>query len=192
MFNKDHVYWFAMRVTYGRQLKVSEELKKYGVEHFLPMKHVNKKEHGHVKTKTVPAVSNLIFIHDTMNNITELKHQYGYVSTLRYMVKYSLAHPEFPHKIVTIGECQMEQFMRVCQTDLSQITYLTAEELQHHTQAHVVITSGPFKGVHGVIKRVKKNKCVVIELEGVAGVAINFVPKNFIMVEEPPKQTCEG
>lgn len=41
---------------------------------------------------------------------------------------------------------------------------------------HVLITGGVFDGVTGVIRRVKRCKRVVIELEGIATVAIAFVP----------------
>ena len=38
------------------------------------------------------------------------------------------------------------------------------------------IMGGAFEGVEGVIRRVKRCKRVVVELEGVASVAIAFVP----------------
>ena len=40
----------------------------------------------------------------------------------------------------------------------------------------LLITGGAFKGVTGVIRRVKRCKRVVVELEGIASVAIAFVP----------------
>lgn len=40
----------------------------------------------------------------------------------------------------------------------------------------VLITGGVFDGVTGVIRRVKRCKRVVVEIEGVASVAIAFVP----------------
>ena len=38
------------------------------------------------------------------------------------------------------------------------------------------IMGGIFEGVEGVIRRVKRCKRVVVELEGIASVAIAFVP----------------
>ena len=40
----------------------------------------------------------------------------------------------------------------------------------------VKIMGGAFEGVEGVIRRVKRCKRVVVELDGVASVAIAFVP----------------
>jgi transcription antitermination factor NusG len=44
----------------------------------------------------------------------------------------------------------------------------------------VRITGGPFKDVEGVVKRIKKNKSVVVQIEGIAAVAIAFVPANYL------------
>ena len=44
----------------------------------------------------------------------------------------------------------------------------------------VEIISGAFEGVTGVIRRVKRCKRVVVELEGIASVAIAFVPAGLL------------
>ena len=46
----------------------------------------------------------------------------------------------------------------------------------------VKITGGIFEGVTGVIRRVKRCKRVVVELQGIASVAIAFVPA--VMLKE--------
>ena len=45
---------------------------------------------------------------------------------------------------------------------------------------HVLITDGDFKGAEGVIKRIKKRQCVVVQIEGIAAVAITFVPSAWL------------
>lgn len=170
-----------MRITYGRQMKVKPELEALGMEFYLPMKEKVEKKNGHVRHKVVPAISNLIFIHDNQETISQLKQQHGYVSTLRYLVRPNRLDPTIPGEIIVIPDKQMEEFKRVSSAPSDLITFLTEDDLKGHVHAHVVITSGPFKGVHGVIKRVHGNKHVVVEIEGVAGVCINFVPKDFII-----------
>ena len=46
----------------------------------------------------------------------------------------------------------------------------------------VKVNDGFFAGVEGVIKRINKNKRVVVQLEGLAAVAIAFVPSNQIEI----------
>ena len=54
--------WYAIRVTYGRELKFQELLKKAGFETFVPMKRKKIEKEGKKTTIIVPAVSNLCFV----------------------------------------------------------------------------------------------------------------------------------
>jgi transcription antitermination factor NusG len=174
-------HWFPMRVTYGRQLKVAAELEALGVKYFLPMTDKVEKKDGHVRHKTVPAISNLIFLNDCQNTISELKQRSGYVNTLRYITRPNRLEPTAPGEIIIVPDNQMEDFIKVSKAPQNQVTFVSEDDLKGRVHAHVTITSGPFKGVRGVIKRVRGNKHVVVEIEGVAGVCINFVPKEFII-----------
>ena len=44
------------------------------------------------------------------------------------------------------------------------------------------INEGAFAGVEGVIKRIKRNKHVVVQIEGVTAVAITFVPSSYLSI----------
>ena len=44
----------------------------------------------------------------------------------------------------------------------------------------VRVTDGDVKGSEGIIRRIKKNQCVVVQVEGVAAVAITFVPSAWL------------
>jgi len=44
----------------------------------------------------------------------------------------------------------------------------------------VRVIDGPFAGVEGTIVRIQRNKRVVVKIEGVAAVAITFVPPSFL------------
>jgi hypothetical protein len=178
--DKNKVYWFPMRVTYGRQLKVAKELEAMGIDYYLPMMHFPKRKGRSVREVTRPAVSNLIFIRDTLSNITHIKNGLGYVSTLRYMV-WKPSHPaDAPNEIIVVPDAQMDNFIRLCDAAYDHITFLDVTELRGHVHAHVLITNGPFKGIEGVIKRVHGSKHVIVELDGVGGACIDFVPKAFI------------
>ena len=57
--------WFAIRVSYGRVLKVCAMLREDGVECFVPMCTRKVEKDGRKQTVTVPAVSNLGFVRTT-------------------------------------------------------------------------------------------------------------------------------
>ena len=45
-----------------------------------------------------------------------------------------------------------------------------------------MVTDGFFAGVEGKLKRIKKNKHLVVEIEGVMAVAIVFLPPKSLML----------
>lgn len=177
----DEVHWFPMRVTYGRQRKVKELLEEEQMECFLPMMKKTVKQGNRIRHLEVPAISNLIFVHDTMKRITALKQTKAVAAPLRYMTHRSIEYPDAPLEIVFVPDAQMQNFMRAIAGPDEQYTYMTSGQLLGKENGRVLITSGPFEGVEGVIKRVHGNKHVVVELDGVGGVVINFVPKNFMV-----------
>ena len=165
--------WFPMRVTYSRELKVRDELTGLGIEHFLPMKTVLRDEYGsHPRHELVPAVANLIFIRSTKDAITALKHTNAVLEPLRFMIE----RTSEGNCIMTVPDRQMENFMRVASVADDRILYLDEVQWVGKEGRRVRVTGGVFKGTEGVIRRVRRNKCVCVEIAGVVAVAIAFVP----------------
>ena len=170
-----------MRVTYGREQSLKSFLDAVGVENFLPMKTAVSKVGHRIVKKRVPALSNLIFVRDTMEHITQMKQTRAEAEPLRYMVRRALDPQHECNEVIVVPDKQMDNFLLVAAGPEDEYTYLSPMELQGREQGMVKIVSGPFKGVEGVIKRIHGNKQVVVELEGVGGITIHFVPKNFMM-----------
>ena len=156
---RELVRWYPMRVTYDREEIIKEHLDTDRVDSFLPMREEYYADaKGHPRKRTVPAVRNLIFIHSSQKDITEMKMYKAHYQPLRYMTDRT-ADGAIAH-IMTIPDEQMEQFIRV----------VTAPG----------ITGGDFKGVEGIIRRIKRNKHVVVELKGIAVAILTFVPPAWI------------
>ena len=77
---------------------------------------------------------------------------------------------------MTVKDREMENFMRVASKTDDSVMFLNDENVIGKEGKHVQIMGGAFEGVEGVIRRVKRCKRVVVELKGIAGVAIAFVP----------------
>lgn len=170
-----------MRVTYGREQSMKAFLDSLGVENFLPMKTAVSKVGHRIVKKRVPALSNLIFVRDSMEHITLLKQTRQEAEPLRYMVRQALDPLRECNEVIVVPDRQMDNFLKVAAGPEDEVTYLTPTELQGHEQGRVKIISGPFQGVEGVIKRIHGNKQVVVELEGLGGISIRFVPKHFLV-----------
>lgn len=87
---------------------------------------------------------------------------------------------EDAHVIMTVPDRQMENFMRVATKTDESVMFLDEKTVVGKEGKRVRIMGGAFEGVEGVIRRVKRCKRVVVELEGVASVAIAFVPVGWL------------
>lgn len=173
--------WYPMRVTYNRQLRVKANLDRLGVENFLPMREHTERRNGRIRHCRRPAISNLIFVRSTMERITKLKHTDPVSALMRYMTRRPLDRPDAPAEILTVPEREMDNFIKATAGPESEYTYLRPDELRGHEHGRVLICSGPFAGVEGTIKRIHGTRHVVIELSNLGGLAINFVPKAYLM-----------
>ena len=167
--------WYPMRVTYGREVKVKEALDKLGIENFRPMHYeLVDPGDGNKKRMLVPAIHNLIFVHDSREDITLLKTTRREFQPLRYITKHFAE--SVADSILTVPETQMRNFMRVASVQDDSVIFLDNSDYLSKVGRRVLITEGYFAGVEGVVKRIKKNKHVVVQLEGLAAVAVTYVP----------------
>lgn len=177
--NRSELQWYPMRVTYNRELKVKASLDKLNIESFLPV--INKliERNGHRRYEQVPAIHNILFVHSSRERLTELKMTDEEFRPMRYM----MTRPTDPTKrpeVITVPNHEMENFIRVASLADDRVMFLDYASVANKVGKRVIITEGEFAGIEGVIKRVQKNRHVVIQLEGVAAVALAFVPSVFL------------
>ena len=177
--------WFPMRVTYQREMKVKGELDRLGIENFLPMRYKvvesqntrgadsRKDGDAELRRELVPAINNLIFVWSTQERVSELKRSNEVLEPLRYMIDHTASSE---HAIMTVADREMENFMRVASRTDDSVMFLDDETVVGKEGKRVEIMGGAFEGVTGVIRRVKRCKRVCVEIEGVASVAIAYVP----------------
>ncbi len=174
--NTSPMYWFPMRITYHREMKIKALLDEMGVENFLPMHwEMVETKNGGKKRTLLPAIHNLIFVRSTQEFLTELKMTREEFAPMRYMMKRSLSSGE-KSEIMLVPDQQMENFMRVASVQDDRVMFLDNSDYINKIGQRVRVVEGYFSGVEGVVKRINKNKRVVVQLEGLAAVAIAFVP----------------
>jgi hypothetical protein len=173
------LHWYPMRVTYNRELRVKETLDALNIQNFLPVRQLVVERSGHRRLEMVPVIHNLLFIRSTRERITELKMTNADCSPLRYMMTRPRTADERP-QIIQVPDRQMENFIRVASAPQERVLFLDYADVAHKVGRRVMVCEGDFAGVEGVVKRVKKNRHVVVELDGVTAVAIAFVPSAFL------------
>ena len=174
--------WYPMRVTYNRELRVKESLDALGIESFIPMRISTVAHDGIAHRQLVPAIHNLIFIRSTRECLTDLKQHHSAFEPLRYILRRGSEKMPAHERILVVPDVQMENFMRVASMTDDSVMYLNYNERFLGKEGQRVrITGGKFEGVEGVIRRIRRNKHVVVQIDGLAAVAIVFVPGCHLM-----------
>ncbi len=183
MISASETCWFPMRVTYSREMMVKQSLEDFGIECFVPLRYVPIKGKHPRHQELKPAINNLIFVHSCRGIITELKMTRKELAPLRYMMRSVLGIDQEHNnsEIMTVPDKQMEDFIRVASVQDDRIFYIENLAFAGKPGQRVKVVEGDFSGVEGTIKRIKKNKCVVVQIEDVAAVAIAFLPSAFLL-----------
>ena len=172
--------WFAMSATFGRALKAKTFLESKQVKCFVPMRYeiVKNKAQGKIR-KLVPAINNLIFAYTTKERIQKLKSS---VEFLQYLTK-PVCGKNIP---IIVPECQMQQFMAVCDTYNENLTYLSPGEINIKKGTPIKIVGGEFDGIEGTFVKVKnsRKKRVVVMIQGLTAVMIAEIEDGYLQVLE--------
>ena len=183
MLKTEEIHWYPMRVTYSRELLAKEYLDTIGVENFIPMQYVPIKGKHPRHRELKPAITSLIFIRSSQKNITELKMTKRELNSLRYIMTPVLDDKNnvIGKEILKVPDNQMDNFIKVASVNDDRVFYMENLDFAGKPGQRVKVVEGDFSGVEGTIKRVKKNKCVVVQIENVAAVAIAFLPAAFLL-----------
>lgn len=168
------MHWYAVRVTYSRELFFKDFLDAEGIESYIPMRYeyVVRKERR--LRKLVPAVHNLVFVRSTRERMDEIKNRPGMNIPVRYIMDRETRRP------IVIPDSQMRSFIAVSGTYDQAVLYLEPTELNLSQGTRVRITGGIFEGVEGVFVRVRHDRRVVVNIEGVMAVATTFVHASLV------------
>ena len=174
--------WYAIRVTYNRELKVKEELDERGITNFVPMQYRREERGGVMVKRLVPSIHNLIFICLTPTEMKEYRQTTA--MPIRYMMNRETRKP------ITVPDREMENFIKVAGTYEEKLIYLNPEPGDFSKGERVRIIGGMFAGAEGVFVRIKGDRRVVVNIEGLVAVATTFVHPS--MIEKIPKEEIEN
>ena len=162
--------WFAMRATYHREMAVKQLLDNAGIECYLPMTQKVKLSNGRKVRVSVPLVSSLIFVKCVKERLQRFKVRVPYL-------QYITQRREGKNEPIVVPVRQMDEFIAVTQSESS-------DEVDLGRGTLVRIHGGAFDGVTGAFIKLsgKRNKRVVIEVQGVIAVALECSDANFVEV----------
>lgn len=166
--------WYALRVSYSRELALKAILDEEHIENFIPMRHEYSTKNGKRTHKLVPAIHNLIFIHSTRRRIDALKEKLEMKIPIRFIM--DREH----HRPIVIPDSQMRNFILVAGTYEEAVLYIDPVELLLAKGQKVRITGGVFEGVIGQFVRIRHDRRVVVSIEGVMAIATTHIHPSLV------------
>lgn len=178
--NSEERLWFSIGCTSPqKELRVRDDARQYGLESFVPLQYVMKKIHGQKQRALVPAITRLIFIKGTLDEVKDYILHAHYVVFIR---KSTFSNKE---DYLTVPTKAMEDFIAVTENHEEHVTYFRPEEISLQEGDKIIIKDGLYEGREGVIMRIKgkRNKHLVVQIPGMIVAAVEMAPE---MVETLP------
>lgn len=155
------VNWYAIKVYYNRVQPLIAECREAGIEFFAP----------------TDIIRSLLFVHCTENDVLHL----AATSDVKMWV-YRNTEGTRP---AAIPDREMEVFRFVVTAGHDGLELLGDDKPEYHVGERVVVTDGPFKGAEGHIKRIKRDRRLIVTIKGVVAVATAYIhPSLLRKVEE--------
>ena len=191
--------WFAMRIFNNRILRIKEEWEQKGARTYMAVKTVRTPATGTktgtatkagtttgatletaARSRTVQLAPSLLFVRTTPDALKDFKQDH-----FNELMIYRRADSTDP---APISEEQMRMFILVTSATDGRDVDLVSESLMgpdtkpfdFKPGEKVRVTEGPFKGAEGVIKRIKKDRKLLVAVQGVVVVAISNIPARFL------------
>lgn len=163
---KGHSHWYAVRA--GKDFDLAEILEGICEEIYFPVAEASGRRPGDRRKAIIPHV---LFIRTTKDEALSLetrgKSQEDPLPQF-WIYRYSKGS-----EIAQISEQEMQLLRLLTATDSSRCEIY--RKLDFEKGEHVRITAGQFAGHEGYVQRVKKNKHVIVRIEGVCAVMLPFI-----------------
>jgi len=176
--------WYAMRITYSREIAFKEYLDSREIKNFIPMRYQESDTGGRKFRKLLPVVHNLVFVHSSRKLLDTIKKEVEYKLPVRYIMDRELRRP------IVIPEKQMHDFIAVAGTCDEQLIWLDAGTVAFKKGDKVRITGGLFAGVEGELMRIKGDRRLVVAIPGFMAVATAYIHPSLVeKIDLEPEKT---
>ena len=199
--------WYALKVFYGKAFEIEARLADMDLDTYIPVQKELLQGEDHMRAmrrlatpddrrrdnqfeqvgpliyKRVPIVSSLLFVRapkDRLKEVEECVKEKGFV----YKTADRKAFAVIPDK-------QMAMFQLVCSSGAEGLEFFADDDLTRYKAGdRVRVLEGPLKGAEGYIKRIRKDRRLLVAIEGFIAVATSFIP--FQYLEKVPEPVNPG
>lgn len=171
--NSEIQQWFCIGCTSPqKELKVRDDVRRFGLEAFVPLKYDIKKVRQQEQRKLVPAISGLMFAKGTVDEVKD------YVSNSHFSVYIRKSTFSNKEDYLTVPTKAMDDFIAVTVEHETHITYFKPEEIKLQAGDQIRVKGGIYDGKEGIIMRIKgkRNKHLVVQIPGLLVAAVEMTP----------------
>ena len=157
-----HEHWFALKVFYNKVFEIEDILKKDKIETYIPCEETLMERNGIKKKLRRPVINSLMFFRSTVCRALEVQRQ-------------------FTNKVILYTRQKgLKIFMLVTSSGEQGMEYFGEDNSKFQQGERVRVIDGKFKGAEGVICRIRKNRRLVVTVQGVCAVATSYIPQAFL------------
>ena len=178
--------WYVLgSLTRNQELKIRDELRRESLNCFVPLRYVVKTVKGVRTRMMVPALSGLMFVQGTLDQLKEtLKFHKGGL----YLRKSTFSNKE---EYLTVSNHDMQNFIAVTEQAGEKITYFSPDEIQLRPGDRIRVSGGLYDGREGVIMRVKgkRKKQLVVSIPGILIASVEMEPELVEVLNKKSEQS---
>lgn len=197
--------WYALKVFFNKVFEMEDRLAGMGLETYLAVEMVLLKGEEHLAAarklaqvpeggradsrlvregpliyRRVPMVKSLLFVRADENEIAQVSGMLKGPVDLNKPEGFVYRTPDWQGFSV-IPERQMTMFQLVTSSGDKGLKFFSADDISHFKRGEKVrVIEGPLKGAEGYIKRVQKNRRLLVGIDGVVAVATSYIPPQFL------------
>ena len=165
MDDKANFNWYVLKTSYNREIRLENELQAEGIETFIPMQCREVSKEQYKQRIEEVAIHNLVFVKSTTEILDEFirksKHPITYLKNLS------------TGTTAIISEKEMQNFILITKSKIEGLRFLDENIDRFCTgDKKVRVTGGMFDGLEGYVIRIRRDRKLVIRIEGITAVAV--------------------
>ena len=173
-------YWYALKVFYHNMERVQKDFRQERYETFFPTTLEKKVSKGVEAYVEMPVIPSLLFVKCTAKALKAYKQDHQ--SSFMFYPEPGTNNPG------KIDDAEMENFKKALSAPKREVKFLGEDNPTFRTGEKVRVTGGDYQGVEGYIKRIDRNKRVLVCITGVAVVMLSYIHPKYLEPIEAPSQ----
>ena len=169
----EEVRWYALRAFWNKTQPLMREANEAGYRTYYAIRTIDSIKEGKLEYADEPLVPSLFFIKCHLSWLTEFKQ--------KHFNQFMIYNDKPGGKPAPIRDEEMDVFIRVTSVHNNNNDVEVLEPKPQYAQGDLVrVTEGVYKGTTGIVKRIKKDRKLLVAITGVAVVAISHIPMCYL------------